>query len=112
MDAPPTGRIARFLNIATEVSGLAKVGPDPRPRRHRAGRHPLPADRRPLRHRAGGDAGAGDPGRRRRAARPGPGGLQLGGIMINMVRPVELADDQLAAAAAGRLDVHDLARWG
>ena len=29
--------------------------------------------------------------------------------MINMVRPVELADDQLAAAAAGRLDVHDLA---
>jgi hypothetical protein len=38
-----------------------------------------------------------------------PGGLQLGGIMINMVRPVELTDDQLAAAAAGRLDVHDLA---
>src|SRR5262249_19100753 len=38
-----------------------------------------------------------------------PAGLQLGGIMINMVRPVELADDQLAAAAAGRLDVHDLA---
>ena len=29
--------------------------------------------------------------------------------MINMVRPVELADDQLAAAAAGTLDVHDLA---
>ena len=27
MDAPPTGRISRFLNIATEVSGLAKVGP-------------------------------------------------------------------------------------
>jgi len=37
------------------------------------------------------------------------GGLQLGGIMINMVRPVELTDDQLAAAAAGRLDVHDIA---
>ncbi len=27
MDAPPTGRIGRFLNVATEVSGLAKVGP-------------------------------------------------------------------------------------
>ena len=27
MDAPPTGRIARFLNISSEVSGLAKVGP-------------------------------------------------------------------------------------
>jgi hypothetical protein len=38
-----------------------------------------------------------------------PGGLQLGGIMINMVRRVGLTDDQLAAAAAGKLDVHELA---
>jgi len=27
MDAPPTGRISRFLNVTTEVSDLAKVGP-------------------------------------------------------------------------------------
>lgn len=27
MDAPPTGRISRFLNVNSEVSGLAKVGP-------------------------------------------------------------------------------------
>ena len=27
LDAPPTGRIARFLNVNTEVAGLAKVGP-------------------------------------------------------------------------------------
>ena len=27
MDAPPTGRIGRFLNVSVEVSGLAKVGP-------------------------------------------------------------------------------------
>ena len=27
MDAPPTGRIVRFLNVNTEVAGLAKVGP-------------------------------------------------------------------------------------
>ncbi len=27
LDAPPTGRIARFLNISQEVSGLARVGP-------------------------------------------------------------------------------------
>ena len=27
MDAPPTGRIGRFLNVTTEVSGLARVGP-------------------------------------------------------------------------------------
>src|SRR6201997_1629753 len=27
LDAPPTGRIGRFLNVTSEVSGLAKVGP-------------------------------------------------------------------------------------
>ncbi|WP_214108707.1 ArsA-related P-loop ATPase [Acrocarpospora catenulata] len=27
MDAPPTGRIARFLNVTHEVAGLARVGP-------------------------------------------------------------------------------------
>lgn len=27
MDAPPTGRITRFLNVNSEVAGLAKVGP-------------------------------------------------------------------------------------
>jgi anion-transporting ArsA/GET3 family ATPase len=27
MDAPPTGRIARFLNVNSEVAGLARVGP-------------------------------------------------------------------------------------
>ncbi len=43
LDAPPTGRIAKFLNVNSEMSGLAKAGPirkhadlvmsrDPRPR--------------------------------------------------------------------------------
>jgi anion-transporting ArsA/GET3 family ATPase len=27
VDAPPTGRIARFLNVSTEIAGLARVGP-------------------------------------------------------------------------------------
>ncbi len=27
LDAPPTGRIARFLNVTAEVAGLTKVGP-------------------------------------------------------------------------------------
>lgn len=27
IDAPPTGRIRQFLNVSTEVAGLAKVGP-------------------------------------------------------------------------------------
>src|SRR5258708_22298392 len=27
MDAPPTGRISRFLNVSSEASGVARVGP-------------------------------------------------------------------------------------
>src|SRR5437867_3015064 len=27
MDAPPTGRISRFLDVSTEIAELAKVGP-------------------------------------------------------------------------------------
>ena len=27
MDAPPTGRITRFLNVNDEVAGLARIGP-------------------------------------------------------------------------------------
>ncbi len=27
MDAPPTGRISRFLNVSAEISGLARAGP-------------------------------------------------------------------------------------
>lgn len=27
VDAPPTGRIARFLNVSSEVAGIAKMGP-------------------------------------------------------------------------------------
>jgi len=36
------------------------------------------------------------------------GGLQLGAVMINMVRPTALTGAQLAAAARGELDSHDL----
>ena len=102
MDAPPTGRIARFLNIATEVGALAKVGPI---RGHADTvqgviRSPQTAvhfvtvlEEMPVQETLDGVA---------ELRGLAPGGLQLGGIMINMVRPVELADDQLAAAAAGR----------
>jgi hypothetical protein len=109
MDAPPTGRIARFLNAASEVSGLAKVGPI---RGHADTvqsliHSPMTAihfvtvlEEMPVQETLDGVAELGG---------LNPGGLQLGGIMINMVRPVDLTDDQLAAAAAGTLDVHDLA---
>jgi anion-transporting ArsA/GET3 family ATPase len=109
MDAPPTGRISRFLNIATEVSGLAKVGPI---RGHadtvqNVIRSPETAvhfvtvlEEMPVQETLDGIAEL------RGLAK---GGLQLGAIMINMVRPTGLSDDQLAAAARGELDRHELA---
>ena len=67
LDAPPTGRITRFLNVNVQVADLAKVGPI-----HSPGRldHPdaaRPADRGARRDPARGDAGAGDRRRDRRA---------------------------------------------
>jgi anion-transporting ArsA/GET3 family ATPase len=108
MDAPPTGRIGRFLNVATEVSGLAKVGPI---RGHADTvqgviRSPQTAvhfvtvlEEMPVQETLDGLA---------ELRGLAGGGLQLGGIMINMVRPTGLTDGQLAAAAGGGLDTHDL----
>ena len=109
MDAPPTGRIGRFLNIAAEVSGLARVGPI---RGHADSvlsviKSPQTAvhfvtvlEEMPVQETLDGIA----------ELRGLPrGGLQLGGIMINMVRPVTLTGPQLKAAAAGKLDTDELA---
>jgi anion-transporting ArsA/GET3 family ATPase len=105
MDAPPTGRIGRFLNVASEVSGLAKMGPI---RGHADTvqsviRSPQTAvhfvtvlEEMPVQETLDGMAELRDLS------------LQLGGIFINMVRPTLLDDDQLDAAAAGRLDAHEL----
>jgi anion-transporting ArsA/GET3 family ATPase len=108
MDAPPTGRIGKFLNVAAEVSGLAKAGPihghadtvqsvirSPQTAVHFV----TVLEEMPVQETLDGVAEL------RGLAQ---GGFQLGGIMINMVRPVELADDQLDAAARGTLDVHEL----
>jgi Anion-transporting ATPase len=115
MDAPPTGRIGRFLNVATEVSGLAKMGPI---RGHADTvqsviRSPQTAvhfvttlEEMPVQETLDGIAEL------RSLSEDGsaPGGeFQLGGIVINMVRPAELTGKQLADAAAGRLDGHDIA---
>jgi anion-transporting ArsA/GET3 family ATPase len=108
MDAPPTGRISRFLNIATEVSGLAKVGPI---RAHadtvqRVIRSPETAvhfvtvlEEMPVQETLDGIA---------ELRGLSKGGLQLGAVMINMVRPTALTDEQLTAAARGDLDRHEL----
>jgi anion-transporting ArsA/GET3 family ATPase len=108
MDAPPTGRISRFLDVSTEVSGLAKVGPI---RTHadtvaRVIRSPQTAvhfvttlEEMPVQETLDGIAElrelTGD------AIRPG-------GIIINMARPALLDPADLAAAASGSLDVTEL----
>ena len=109
MDAPPTGRIGRFLNVASEVSGLARVGPI---RGHaetvlKVIRSPETAvhfvtvlEEMPVQETLDGIEelhGLAD------------GGIQAGGIMINMVRPVMLPSGPLRAAASGSVDEHELA---
>jgi anion-transporting ArsA/GET3 family ATPase len=109
MDAPPTGRIGRFLNVTSEVSGLARVGPI---RGHadtvqRVIRSPDTAvhfvtvlEEMPVQETLDGIAEL--------ASLPG-GGIQIGGIIVNMTRPLALPAEQMQAAAGGRLDEDELA---
>ena len=109
MDAPPTGRIGRYLNVSTEVSGLARVGPI---RNHadtvqRVFHSPETAvhfvstlEEMPVQEVLDGIA----------ELRELPdGGIQVGGIMINMVRPEELPPAELRRVAEGSVDEHELA---
>ncbi|HUN37794.1 MAG TPA: ArsA-related P-loop ATPase [Trebonia sp.] len=96
MDAPPTGRISRFLNVTSEVSDLAKVGPV---RSHADAvssviRSPQTAvhfvstlEEMPVQETLDGIAEL-------RAIK----GIQVGGIFVNMARPALLPPAQLAAA--------------
>ena len=109
MDAPPTGRISRFLDVSTEVSGLAKVGPI---KTHsdtvaRVIRSPQTAvhfvttlEEMPVQETLDGLADLHE--------RTG-GAIRPGGIFINMVRPAMLDEADLSAAASGSLDVTELA---
>ena len=96
MDAPPTGRISRFLNVSSEVSGLAKVGPI---RGHadtvqNVIRSPLTAvhfvtllEEMPVQETLDGISELREVGR---------GGIQAGGIVVNMMREAELAGQRTA----------------
>jgi anion-transporting ArsA/GET3 family ATPase len=107
MDAPPTGRIGRFLNVTAEVSGLAKVGPI---RGHadtvqRVIRSPETVvhfvtvlEEMPVQETLDGIAELSE-----------LDGIRPGAIIVNMARPLALGGEQLAAAAAGNLDVVQLA---
>jgi anion-transporting ArsA/GET3 family ATPase len=109
MDAPPTGRIGRFLNVTSEVSGLARVGPI---RGHadtvqRVIRSPdtvvhfvTVLEEMPVQETLDGIAELrGLPG----------GGIPIGSIIVNMTRPLALPAEQVRAAAAGQLDEDELA---
>lgn len=105
MDAPPTGRIARFLNVTSEVAGLAKVGPI---RGQAEGvmavlRSPQTAvhlvtvlEEMPTQETIDGVAEL-------RAAR-----LPVGAVIVNMTRDPRLHPAELARARAGELDLEEL----
>jgi anion-transporting ArsA/GET3 family ATPase len=113
LDAPPTGRIGRFLNVTAEVSGLAKVGPV---RTHadtvaNVIKSPQTAvhfvctlEEMPVQETLDGIA----------EMRAIPG-MQVGGIVVNMARPAVLSRTELKAppdltamaAALGAAGLHD-----
>ncbi|MDQ0951518.1 anion-transporting ArsA/GET3 family ATPase [Streptomyces phaeochromogenes] len=93
MDAPPTGRITRFLNVNDEVAGLAKIGPIHNQAQAvmRVLKSPETAvhmvtllEEMPVQETADGIAEL-------RAAR-----LPVGRIIVNMVRPAILDETDLA----------------
>ncbi len=106
LDAPPTGRIVRFLNISHEVSGLAKVGPI----KHQSDAvmavltsaqtavHLVTLlEEMPVQETLDG------------VAELRSVGLPVGGVVVNSVRDPLLPPADLAAAEDGRLDVAALA---
>ncbi len=107
LDAPPTGRIAKFLNVNSEMSGLAKAGPI---RRHadlvmdviaspQTAVHLVTLlEEMPVQETLDG------------VAELQSEGLPVGGVIVNMTRPPLLSDDQLAAALDGSLPAEAIGR--
>ncbi len=105
LDAPPTGRIPRFLNVNTEVAGIAKVGPirnqatsimrllkSEQTRVHVV----TTLEEMPVQETLDGITEL-------RAI-----GLQVGAIIVNLVRDAGLAARDLKAAIAGKLDAAEI----
>ncbi len=105
LDAPPTGRIAQFLNITSEVGGLAKVGPI----KHQSEgvtavlHSPQTAvhfvtllEEMPVQETIDG------------VAQLAALGLPVGGVVVNAVRTPQLTADDLVAAGTGELDLGEI----
>lgn len=105
LDAPPTGRIAKFLNVNAQVSGLAKAGPI---RKHadlvmsviaspQTAVHLVTLlEEMPVQETIDGIAELED------------AGLPVGGVVVNMTRPPLLDAGELALARSGGLPVDDI----
>jgi anion-transporting ArsA/GET3 family ATPase len=106
LDAPPTGRIARFLNVNTDVAGLAKVGPvrkqadsimrllkSPATRVHVV----TTLEEMPVQETV--DA----------ATELREIGLRIGNVVINQVRESAMSSTELDQARTGRLDTGQIA---
>jgi anion-transporting ArsA/GET3 family ATPase len=107
LDAPPTGRIVRFLGATGEVANLAKVGPiktqsdavmallrSPQTAIHLV----TILEEMPVQETLDG------------AADIAKAGLPLGAVFINRVRAPQLDEDDLTRADEGRLDLPQLSR--
>ncbi|MCD6640398.1 MAG: P-loop NTPase [Nocardioides sp.] len=101
LDAPPTGRIAQFLGVNSELAGLARVGPiksqadkvmdllrSPRTAVHLV----TVLEEMPVQETADGIAEL-------RAA-----GLPVGGVVVNQVRPRDIGPAALEQIRAGEVD--------
>jgi anion-transporting ArsA/GET3 family ATPase len=101
MDAPPTGRIAQFLNINTEVAGLARGGPIHKQAESimrllqstRTAVHFVTVlEEMPVQETIDG------------ITEVSAVGLPVGAVIVNLVRRPALGEADLAAARAGTLD--------
>ncbi len=101
LDAPPTGRIGRFLNVNTEVVGVAKVGPI---RKQASSIMQLLTSRQTRVHLVTSleempvQEALDSVTELRRM------GLPVGSVLVNLVRDPELGADDLELAASRNLD--------
>jgi anion-transporting ArsA/GET3 family ATPase len=107
LDAPPTGRIAQFLNVNNELAGLAKVGPI----KHQADtvttllRSPRTAvhlvtvlEEMPVQETADG------------VHELREAGMPVGGVVVNLVRPQDLDTEAREELLAGSVDTKALGK--
>jgi anion-transporting ArsA/GET3 family ATPase len=101
MDAPPTGRITRFLNVNTEVAGLARMGPIRNQadtimsllHSHETAVHLVTLlEEMPVQETVDGIAELTD------------AGLPVGAVFVNMLRRPPLRASDLTSAAKGKVD--------